>query len=351
MIVEGANGHSCGNWDRLVFFSFTAFVVMTKRKVEVKMPRSSEGKFAKRSEVFASETEANDDLNFPSDSEADRQSPIPVVDANSTDHVGLGANQLGDGLGCTEVWGGNKRADKTVKLPGMTGLIHSKPVEPATMGGDVYYLSACDNHLLARVVLADVAGHGEAVGATALQLHKLLKKHINAFDQSALMREINEAFSSKKGGSVQYATAVVLTYYSRTGLLLFVNAGHPPTLWYHADQKTWDWLHERTPHAMRAIEGVPLGLIHGTEYEQTAVRLAAGDVLVLYTDGITECTDQTREELGYEGLLEILRSLPIEPSIATAGALVEAVQRFRGPTPCCDDQSIVVLQQTDACLF
>jgi phosphoserine phosphatase RsbU/P len=226
-------------------------------------------------------------------------------------------------------------------------LIDSKPVEPAITGGDVYYLSVCDQGMLARVVLADVAGHGEAVGTTALELQNLLKRHMNTFDQSALMREINEAFSSEDEGSAQYATAIVLSYHSRTGVLVFTNAGHPPALWYHANQNTWDWLHERTPHAVRAVTGVPLGLIHGTEYEQTAVRLAEGDLLILYTDGITECTNESNKELGSEGLLQLLRSLPIEPSIATAVDLIAAVEEFRGPRLCFDDQSIIVLQRID----
>jgi hypothetical protein len=46
----------------------------------------------------------------------------------------------------------------------------------------VYYLSVCDESVLSRVVLADVAGHGEAVAGTALKLRTLLKQYINMFD-------------------------------------------------------------------------------------------------------------------------------------------------------------------------
>jgi phosphoserine phosphatase RsbU/P len=80
------------------------------------------------------------------------------------------------------------------------------------------------------------------------------------------------------------------------------------------------------------------------------VQLAEGDLLVLYTDGITECTDKEAKELGYKGLLTLLRHLPAEPSIETADALVAAVEKFRGSTPCRDDQSVVVLQRADGCL-
>lgn len=279
-----------------------------------------------------------------------RNSKLSGFDTNLTDAVGLGPDQPGYHVACTEVWGGNNIADEVVKLPGLVALIHSEPAEAATTGGDVYYVSVCDKRVLSRVVLADVAGHGEAVGGTAIKLRTLLKKHINTFDQSALMREINEAFRSENEDLAQYATATVLSYYCKTAELIFASAGHPPTLWYHGNEKTWDWLHERTNHAVKTAEGLPLGLIHGTDYEQTRVRLAEGDLLILYTDGITECEDETAKELGYEGLLKLLRSLPVKPSIATASALVTAVEEFRGRTPCLDDQSVIVLQRTDGCL-
>jgi len=59
---------------------------------------------------------------------------------------------------------------------------------------------------------------------------------------------------------------------------------------------------------------------------------------------------QDGQGAGYEGLSDLLRGLPVEPSIATASALVAAVEQFRGSTPCRDDQSVIVLQQTDGCL-
>jgi serine phosphatase RsbU (regulator of sigma subunit) len=249
------------------------------------------------------------------------------------------------GVACTEVWGGNTIADDLVEVPGLQGWVHSKPLEPATTGGDVYYLSVCDRGRLSRVVLADVKGHGETAGAIAATLRKLLRKYMNTIDQSALMREINEAFGNEDDGSVQYATAAVLGYYCKTGELVFANAGHPPALWYHASQKAWDWLQERTPHALGTFAGLPLGLILGTDYEQTVVRLAKGDLLILYTDGVTECTNEAGNELGHEGLVELVRNLPVEPSVATGQALLAAVEAFRGSEPCLDDQSVVVLQR------
>ena len=271
-------------------------------------------------------------------------------ETDSTNTVGPAPDQAGYQLDCSEVWGGNNVADKLVKLPGLLALSYSKPVEPATIGGDLYYVSACDKRLLSRVVLADVAGHGEAVGEISTRLRTLVKKYINAFDQSALMREINEAFYTQNEDLAQYATAVVLSHDCRTRELQFASAGHPPTLWYHASQKEWGWLHERTTDSVETFEDLPLGLVPGTAYEQTRVRFAEGDLLILYTDGITECANKSDMELGYEGLRDLLRGLPVEPSIATASALITAVEEFRGSTPCRDDQSVIVLQQIDGCV-
>ncbi|MEY2607251.1 MAG: phosphoserine phosphatase RsbU/P, partial [Verrucomicrobiota bacterium] len=100
-------------------------------------------------------------------------------DTNSTGCVGRAPDQAGYQLACTEVWGGNNIADELLKLPGLVGLIHSKPVEPATSGGDVYYVSVCDKRVLSRVVLADVAGHGEAVARISTRLRMLVNKYIN----------------------------------------------------------------------------------------------------------------------------------------------------------------------------
>jgi hypothetical protein len=73
----------------------------------------------------------------------------------------------------------------------------------------------------------------------------------------------------------------------------------------------WDWLDPATPFA-RSIEGLPLGLIPGTDYVQVAVQLNRNDVMILYTDGIIDATDRAGNMLGGDGLLEIARNLPVE---------------------------------------
>jgi serine phosphatase RsbU (regulator of sigma subunit) len=249
-------------------------------------------------------------------------------------------------LACFELWGGNSKAAHPIELPGLRGWVSSTPFGRAASGGDVYYLSVCSQGQVSRIALADVAGHGEFASTLAERLRQVLQHHTDNWDQSALMRELNEAFKrDAKGG--QFATAVVLGFYLGTGELLFTNAGHLPLLWHHATTGVWDWLEEQTPYA-RKVAGLPLGLISGTDYAQTSVELGRGDLLLLYTDGITESRNESGEMLGHEGLLELVRGLevgPLDGPVTFGHALMAKLQRFRGSGPQRDDETLVLIQR------
>src|ERR1700674_452085 len=95
-------------------------------------------------------------------------------------------------LACLELRGGNQLAAYSVELPGLAGWIWCHPLRSSPRGGDVYYLSACSHGVIARVVLADVAGHGEVVSAAAVRLHDALRQHVDEWDQSTLIRQLND---------------------------------------------------------------------------------------------------------------------------------------------------------------
>jgi len=68
------------------------------------------------------------------------------------------------------VCGGNGAESYAAELPGLTAWISSNPMRPSARGGDLHYLSVCSQGSIARVVLADVAGHGDVVSAAAMRL-------------------------------------------------------------------------------------------------------------------------------------------------------------------------------------
>jgi phosphoserine phosphatase RsbU/P len=251
-------------------------------------------------------------------------------------------NERSARLSCFELWGGNRSANHAVELPGLEGWVYSAPLDPASGGGDVHYFSVCSRGLVSRVAVADVAGHGAYASSKAENLRRVFQHHTDNWDQSALMRELNEAFG-REPAEMRYATAAVLGFYLETGELLFSSAGHPPALWYRAQEKSWELLQDCSRFAVE-IAGLPLGLISGTAYCQTGVRLGAGDMLAVYTDGITEALDFSGNELGQSGLLEIARSMAVVSPAAVSRALLSGVQAFRGDRPRRDDETLVVLR-------
>jgi phosphoserine phosphatase RsbU/P len=240
-----------------------------------------------------------------------------------------------------QVWGGNCNAHRNVHASGIAGWVFSHAFPPSTCGGDVYYLSACAQENLCRVVLADVSGHGGEFSDAASYLENLIASHINTLDQSDLMRQLNKDILDAHG---KYATAVVLGYNRQESTLVFTTAGHPPVLWYRAATGTWDMLHEDTVHAIEHA-GLPIGLIQDTDYSQTAVPFGQGDVLVLYTDGFAEATDPLGNELGYDGLKKLAEVIPVMAPHAFGARLLQAVNEFCGKSDFDDDRTLMILRR------
>jgi sigma-B regulation protein RsbU (phosphoserine phosphatase) len=246
-------------------------------------------------------------------------------------------------LACQEVRGGNRLAAYSAELPGLTGWVSCHPLQPSPRGGDVYYMSSCSKGVIARVVLADVAGHGETVSLAAGRLRDALRQHVERWDQSNLIRELNDHFL-KRSRNARFATAFIASYYSDSGELLFTNAGHVPPLWYRAAAQEWSLLLDSTPLSKEIVD-LPLGLIAGTSYTQTAIQLEPGDLLLLYTDGVSEAYDESGTQLGLDRLLSLARRLPTESAVAAGKGLLAALGQFRGMAPIADDETVLALQR------
>lgn len=244
-------------------------------------------------------------------------------------------------LACLELRGGNRAAVYGAELPGLDAWVSCRPLQPATRGGDLYYLSVCSQGSISRIALADVSGHGESVSALAEHLRDALREHADHWDQSALIRQLNDSFFRISTGG-KFATAVLLGHYADTGEMLFTNAGHLPPLWYRSAAREWSFLREETAYS-KEVADLPLGIISGTAYTQAAVQLVPGDLLLLYTDGIIESCNDDGEPLGLKGLLEMVRGIQSRSASDAGTALVEAVERFRGAVAASDDETVVAL--------
>ncbi len=247
-------------------------------------------------------------------------------------------------LECAEIWAGSERTASLLELPGLAAWVYSTPAGPGDAGGDIHYVSACPSCIVCRVALADVSGHGQAVSAVAAKVRELMQRYLTALEQEELMRDLNRAVEDLDG--VHYATMVAVGWHSRRGLLVMTNAGHPPPCVFRAADGEWSWLEPRgAGEAERGLVGVPLGLLADADYERRVVKPRHGDVVVLYSDGVSEATNPAGDELGRDGLMNLVRGLDPSSAEAFGRELRTALRAFRGGREPADDETIVVLQR------
>ncbi|MGM0574480.1 MAG: PP2C family protein-serine/threonine phosphatase [Myxococcota bacterium] len=210
--------------------------------------------------------------------------------------------------------------------------------EPASScGGDFWDFAALPRGRAALVV-GDVTGHGVPAAmltATAkASVDTLRQVHGEDLRVAETMRVLDRVIRDTGHGAF-FMTAAVAVLDSARHTLYFASAGHPPGLllrWTESGVK----LHRLLSRGNRLGDATPQG------YEAKRVRVAPGDLLVWYTDGLVEALDAEGNQFGARRLLRVLSRLE---STAEPGQVVEAVslelQRFRGEVPLEDDVTIV----------
>jgi hypothetical protein len=242
---------------------------------------------------------------------------------------------------CMEVWGGSQLTTRGVEMGGLDAWVYSKPYGEAQRGGDVYYASSCATGRITRLLLADVAGHGNTVASTAANLRTLMRRFVNRLDQTEFVRMLNQQFTALSEAGT-FATAVVATFFAPTQRMIVCNAGHPRPLLYKAAAREWSLLGADPMVEDVTARNMPLGILDVTEYEQFDVELQSGDCVLSYTDALIESRDADGEMLGEAGLLRIVRHIgEVEPQVMTRTLLREIKDRY--PENLTEDDVTVLL--------
>jgi sigma-B regulation protein RsbU (phosphoserine phosphatase) len=251
---------------------------------------------------------------------------------------------------CMEVWGGSQLTARGVAFGGLDAWVYSKPYGDAERGGDVYYASSCGTGRIARLLLADVAGHGTSVASTAADLRTLMRRFVNRLDQAEFVRLLNQQFTAL-GKTGAFATAVVATFFEPSRRMTVCNAGHPRPLLYRAAQQKWDFLGHHAidqPGARKAAgpANLPLGMLEISQYDNVDIQLEPGDRVLSYTDALLEANDGKDDMLGENGVLRILRLLgDVPPQELIEKLLLEIEERY--PRSLADDDVTVLVVEVN----
>jgi phosphoserine phosphatase RsbU/P len=254
----------------------------------------------------------------------------------------------GQPFSCTELYAGNERAHRHVRLPGLEGDVIALPAE-GVEGGDLYALFSCGANRFARIVLADAVGHGFSSSAVARHIHNLLHRHSDVRDTSALLAALNARFEVRgpeSNSALRLATVATATYDRYSGELNFAYAAAPHLLLWRQRERDWYSLGE-------GIEGLPLGVIAGEQYSQQSTRLEPGDMVAAFSDAIYEVESPRGEQLGSEGFVELARRIArgvtqnsgqLELEALSAGVL-DALTQYHGSDEFKDDLTLLMLRR------
>jgi len=205
-------------------------------------------------------------------------------------------------------------------------------MQPANdVGADlVDYIVLPDERL--GVVLGDVAGKGLGAALLTAKLQATLRALVPGCPSlSDLGGQMNEVVH-KDGIDNRFVTLFYLELRAGSGRLRYLNAGHNPPF----------VLREKTTEALQA-SAIPLGMMAGTAYAEGEVTLEPGNLLVVYSDGLTEARNAMDEEFGadrLQAMLPRLRGLSAEESVRL---IIDEVNLFLGRERPHDDLSLVVL--------
>jgi PAS domain S-box-containing protein len=225
-------------------------------------------------------------------------------------------------------------------LPAVPGLEIAARYRPgggsALVGGDTYdVMPLPDGRWM--VLIADVCGTGaEAAALTALTRHTA-RAAAAAGDPGEVLCAVNTALLHEQGdGPLRFVTACCLVLEpAEHGHRVRVSvAGHPVPLLRSADGTVTE---VGTP-------GLPLGIDAGVHFVETAVVIAPGATLVLYTDGVTEARDDAGAQFGEEGLSRVLGQLPSgDPELVVASVAAAVEQQLVGSRHEADDLAVLAL--------
>ena len=244
-------------------------------------------------------------------------------------------------LACMEVRGGSHAADEAFAMPGLDLWVYSLPFDSAAAGGDIHYVSSCATGRIARVLVADVSGHGAEVLPVAADLRRLMARYVNHLDQRKFFRALNRRFAEMLEGGA-FATAVVATYFAPTGTLSVSNAGHPPPLLWRAADRRWTVL--TNPAASAGLRNMPLGVIDATRYDRFDLPLGPADLVFCYTDSLTESRDAGGELLSTEGLLRVAKRVNGSAPDAVVPAFIGALRALHPRNLTDDDVTLLAFR-------
>ncbi len=220
------------------------------------------------------------------------------------------------------------------ELPRVAGLELAAANRQARLVGGDYYdvLGAAEAPLLC---VADVAGKGLSAALLMATIQATLRALLTfPLGLTELANRANRLLCGSMPGN-RYATLLLARYEAATGECEYVNAAQCQAILLRAGGEL----------ELLDATGLPIGMFPALQYESRRLKLAPGDVLVIYSDGVTDAQAPSGDEFGIERLCSTARALAGATAEQICAGLLEAVNRFVEETPQYDDITVMVARR------
>jgi phosphoserine phosphatase RsbU/P len=220
--------------------------------------------------------------------------------------------------------------------PELAGIeIGGRCVSAAHVGGDYYDYFLRDDTTI-DILIADVSGHSVGAALVMTEVRTLLRAQVSSsHNASSILMGLNAQLYDDLTRAELFITMFYATYNSATGRLSYANAGHNHPMICRKGQPAGIELD---------AEGLIIGVKQSVVFEERIMELQKGDVLLFYTDGLTEATNPEGEMFDNGRAFRHLQSVSHLPVEEIINSFYQAVPEFTGSLNLQDDISIVVLK-------
>ena len=222
-------------------------------------------------------------------------------------------------------------------LPPIIGIDYAGACRSALgVGGDYYDFLALPAGKLG-IAIGDVSGKGIAAALMMASLQASLRSEATRTpdDLAGIISNVNRLIY-EASSSNRYATFFYGQYDPASRQLTYVNAGHNPPMLFRCSDGGW-------PVCRLETGGTVVGLLESFPYQQAVVTIAPNDILIAFTDGISEAMNDAKDEFGEERLIETIKCCArLSPAEIIAG-IMRAADAFVAGAKQNDDMTLVVL--------
>ncbi len=202
------------------------------------------------------------------------------------------------------------------------------------VGGDFYdYFQVNSDEFC--FMIGDVCGKGVPAAIFMASARSILKSQSLVNPEPANVMQLANRLIAEDAKHGIFVTVFYGVYHTKTRQLKFSNAGHTLPLLYRSSTSSCASLFN---------SNFPLGVFDPFSFQQNVVQLEQGDMLILYTDGVTEALNQAREQFGQERLVEVILRYGSSSSKELLDGIIESVKEFSQEQPQNDDITVMIVR-------